>query len=101
MGACTYTWVESFAVTDLAAAWYLRFAQLVDSAELVVNGHHQGARAWAPWEWALTSLRPGRNRFELRVHGTAGNTHELDWPNQPQGWIGAATLYTLTREDLT
>jgi hypothetical protein len=101
MGACTYTWVESFAATDLAAAWYLRFAQLVDSAELVVNGHALGARAWAPWEWALTGLRPGRNRFELRVHGTAGNKHELDWPNQPQGWIGAATLYTLTREDLT
>jgi hypothetical protein len=92
MGACTYSWTESFDAADLAQTWCLRFARLVDSAELRLNGHSLGARAWAPWEWALPELRRGRNRFELTVHGTAGNKHDLDWPNQPQGWIGAATL---------
>lgn len=93
MGACTYSWVESFRAAELTQSWHLRCARIVDSAELRVNGRSQGRRAWAPWEWALNGLQEGRNRFELTVHGTAGNKHELDWPNQPQGWIGAATLY--------
>ena len=64
----------------------------MDSAELFINGVSVGSRAWPPWRWPLPELREGLNTFKLVVSGTAGNKHELDWPNQPQGWIGRAWL---------
>jgi hypothetical protein len=70
----------------------IEFDAIVDSAQLLVNGHTCGARAWAPWRWHLPGLRPGRDRLDLVVYGTAGNRHELHWPDQPQGWIGSARL---------
>jgi hypothetical protein len=92
MGAGKYSWSEVFTEAELDRPWTIHFDSIVDSAEFFVNGESQGSRAWAPWEWRLTGLRKGRNRFDLVVHGTAGNKHELDYPAQPQGWIGAALL---------
>jgi hypothetical protein len=77
---------------DLGVSWTLRLDEVVDNAELFVNGKSMGTRAWAPWRWTLSGLREGMNSFELVVSGTAGNRRELGWQNQPQGWIGKARL---------
>jgi len=92
MGRGRYRWRETLTARDLERAWSLEIEQVVDSAELLVNGKSVGARAWRPWCWPLRGLRKGSNTFELIVSGTAGNLRELDWPNQPQGWIGHAWL---------
>lgn len=93
MGAGEYGWRESFTPGDLAGRyWTLALDRIVDSAELFVNGKPQGVRAWAPWRWALSALRPGPNEFRLKVNSTAGNKHELRWPDQAQGWIGGGLI---------
>lgn len=94
MGRGCYRWTESLSAADIAAggAWTLELDDVVDSAECLVNGRRMGARAWKPWRWALSGLTAGENRFELVVSGTAGNLHTLEWPDQPQGWLGAGRL---------
>jgi len=92
MGEGRYEWRENFTAEDLRVAWTLEADRIVDSAELFVNGESAGVRAWAPWRWELPNVRRGANTFSLVVSGTAGNKHELRWPNQPQGWIGRARL---------
>lgn len=92
MGKGMYRWNESFSGDDLSNCWSIEFDSIVDSANLVVNGLNLGTRAWAPWRWSLPNLKKGANTFELVVSSTAGNKHKLDWPNQPQGWIGNAYL---------
>lgn len=92
MGSGVYRWEETLSRGDAGKAWSLELDDVVDSAVLTVNGKSVGTRAWEPWKWELPSLKTGRNRFELIVSGTAGNKHKLDWPNQPQGWIGGGRL---------
>jgi hypothetical protein len=92
MGTGFYRWTERIAADERGAWRALELEQVCDSAELWVNGTPCGTRAWAPWRWPLPELKPGPNRFELRVWSTAGNKHELDWPDQPQGWIGGGWL---------
>ncbi len=94
MGGCRYQWTEQFSEAELASGspWILELDRVIDSAQCVVNGRSQGSRAWLPWRWDLHGLRPGPNRFELMVHGTAGNLHTLEWPGQAQGWIGGGRL---------
>lgn len=92
MGAGRYTWEEDFATAELDGDWALVLDQVVDSADLTVNGVSQGVRAWAPWRWALSGLCAGPNTFELTVHSTAGNMRKLRWPNQAQGWLGQGWL---------
>jgi len=92
MGEGRYEWRENFTAEDLRVAWTLEADRIVDSAELFVNGESAGVRAWAPWRWELPNVRRGANTFSLVVSGTAGNKHELRWPNEPQGWIGRARL---------
>lgn len=94
MGAGIYRWTERIARDEIKRWQILELDGICDSAELKVNGESAGVRAWAPWRWNLPALKPGGNRFELRVQGTAGNKHELDWPNQPQGWLGGGRLVT-------
>jgi hypothetical protein len=95
MGGGVYRWTETLTRAEAAAEWRLELDGIVDSAALFLNGVSQSLRAWAPWQWPLAGLQAGRNGFELRVSGTAGNKHELDWPNQPQGWIGGGRLIRL------
>lgn len=92
MGDGVYEWREKFSADDLTRAWSLEVDDIVDSAELFVNGESMGTRAWRDWRWLLSDLKDGTNILRLVVSGTAGNKHEIDWPNQPQGWIGKATL---------
>jgi hypothetical protein len=92
MGAGVYRWTERIAPDEIQTWRLLELDGICDSAVLKVNGVSVGVRAWAPWRWVLPDLKPGRNRFELRVQGTAGNKHELDWPEQPQGWLGGGRL---------
>lgn len=92
MGAGVYRWTEKIAPGEIARWTALEVDGVCDSAELKVNGQSAGVRAWSPWRWSLPVLKSGVNRFELRVWGTAGNKHELDWPNQPQGWLGSGRL---------
>ncbi len=95
MGEGRYRWTESFSPADLESSWTLQVERIVDSAQLRVNGASMGVRAWAPWRWPLSGLKEGPNVFELIVSGTAGNRHELRWPDQPQGWIGGAWLVAM------
>jgi len=92
MGAGAYRWIERIAPDERERWKAVELDGVCDSAELWVNGAPLGSRAWAPWRWTLPELKAGANRFELRVWSTAGNKHELDWPNQPQGWIGGGCL---------
>jgi len=92
MGRGRYRWTEMLARNEAGPDWTLELDGVVDSADLRVNGCVAGRRAWAPWRWDLPELKPGANRFELCVYGTAGNKHKLDWPNQAQGWIGGGRL---------
>lgn len=96
MGDGIYDWTERFSKGDLAYAWRLELEEVVDSAELFLNGESMGTRAWREWRWKLPALKPGTNRFRLVVSGTAGNKHGLDEPAQPQGWIGKGTLVGTT-----
>ncbi len=93
MGDGVYRWNEIFSEKDLASAeWFLELNEVVDSAKLEINGIDQGTRAWSPWRWPLTNLKPGENTFALTVSSTAGNALSLLYPAQPQGWIGAGRL---------
>lgn len=90
MGRGVYRWNESWTSEDLARAgtWVLELDKVTDNAECFMDGQSLGLLAWKPWRWTLPEVTPGHHRFELVVSGTAGNRHELEWPNQPQGWIG-------------
>ena len=92
MGLGRYTWTETLTGEECRIFRDLEFERIVDSAELRVNGRDLGRRAWSPWRWPLRGLRAGVNRFELTVSSTAGNKLALEWPNQPQGWLGKAWL---------
>lgn len=93
MGDGVYRWSETFSEKELMrAAWFLELDQVVDSAQLAVNGVDQGTRAWNPWRWPLMGLKSGENTFELTVSSTAGNAFALRYPAQPQGWIGSGKL---------
>ena len=83
---------ESLKLYEEGAALVHRLREILDSAELRLNGRRLGRRAWAPWRWALPGVREGENSFELLVYGNGGNQRKLVWPNQPQGWIGRAWL---------
>jgi len=91
MGRGCYRWTETLSAADTAAGgtWTLELDDVVDSAVCRVNGRPMGARAWKPWRWVLSGLTAGENRFELVVSGTAGNLRMLEWPDQPQGWMGS------------
>ena len=92
MGAGCYRWTERISADEIERWRLLELDGICDNAELKINGASVGVRAWAPWRWNLPVLKPGRNRFELRVLGTAGTKHELDCPHQPQGWLGGGRL---------
>ena len=92
MGKGRYRWREPLGVQDARRTWRLELEKIVDSAELFVNGTRIGRRAWRPWAWDLAGLKEGENRFELVVSGTAGNKHELDRTDTPQGWVGGGWL---------
>lgn len=92
MGQGCYSWTENLSDLDALGFSEIEFDGIVDSAELSLNGCSLGRRAWSPWRWVLRGLKPGINRFELIVSSTAGNKFSLEWPNQPQGWIGKAWL---------
>ena len=92
MGGGVYEWGHRFSADEAGEEWAIEIDQVVDSAELYLNGRSLGRRAWAPWCWTLKGLKAGGNAFELRVHGTGGNLRKLNYPNQPQGWIGHAWL---------
>jgi hypothetical protein len=91
-GDGVYRWSESFTAAEAKAAWSIAFDDIVDAAELLVNGQSVGSRAWAPFRWSLAHLHAGENQFELRVSSTAGNRFKLIYPRQPQGWLGQAHL---------
>jgi hypothetical protein len=92
MGAGEYTWTESLPSGSTLSGWRLELDQVVDSAELFVNGRSCDRRAWGPWRWQLPKLKKAENRFRLVVSSTAGNRLALICPNQAQGWIGKAYL---------
>jgi hypothetical protein len=93
MGDGVYRWTERLSADDLAGGnWMLELDEITDSALLRVNGLDLGTRAWAPWRWSLSALKPGDNTFELTVSSTAGNRLSLLYPAQPQGWIGKGRL---------
>ena len=92
MGSGDYVWRHRFRSQDVEVPWALDVDGIVDCGELFLNGASLGRRAWAPWRWELAAVRPGWNRFRLRVHGTGGNARKLLYPFQEQGWIGRAWL---------
>jgi hypothetical protein len=93
MGDGTYRWTETLTEAELAAGdWSLELDEVMDSAQLSVNGADQGTRAWGPWRWPLAGLAAGENTFELTVSSTAGNRVQLLYPAQPQGWLGKGRL---------
>ncbi len=92
MGSGWYAWQHRFRPQDVEVPWALEVDEIVDCGELFLNGASLGRRAWAPWRWELAAVRPGWNRFRLRVHGTGGNARKLIYPFQEQGWIGRAWL---------
>jgi hypothetical protein len=93
MGDGTYRWTETLSEADLrSGAWSLELDDVMDSAQLLVNGQDQGTRAWGPWRWPLAGLTAGENTFELTVSSTAGNRLQLLYPAQPQGWLGKGRL---------
>jgi hypothetical protein len=96
MGSGVYRWRETFADGEPLSDWRLELDEITDNAELRVNGRPLGRLAWPPWRWTVPDLRAGVNAFELRVSGTAGNKHELDWPAQPQGWVGGGRLVRMS-----
>lgn len=59
---------------------YLEFDWVAASAELFVNGRSAGLRAFAPWIFRLSPLRPGRNRLKLVVSNPLGNEWRARYP---------------------
>jgi len=92
MGDGVYEWREEMSPAEAGDGWVFETDRLVDSGELFVNGRSAGTCAWRPWRWNIPRLKAGTNQLRLVVSGTAGNKHEMDWPEQPQGWIGGGWL---------
>jgi hypothetical protein len=89
MGSALYKWTHNFSRSDIESGiWYFMAENIIDAGELFVNNKSAGLKAWEKWSWQLNDLQPGRNTFVLKVWGTAGNKHGIEWCDQPQGWIG-------------
>lgn len=69
----------------------LRFAEVGDLVEVVLNGEPVGVRAWPPYHLEVTDkVRPGLNRIELRIANTLQNLFRRD--PRPSGLLGGAEL---------
>ena len=93
MGEGIYEWEEFFTDFEIKnGKWVFVADEIVDNAELFLNGKSIAVRAWRPWEWQLDGLSEGKNHFRLVVNGNAANKHDIDWRGAPQGWIGRGWL---------
>ncbi len=87
-GAAWY--LREFGLDDLAGHWTLRFAAVMDEAEVYLNGALVGrhAGAYTPFGLDVTAvLRQGRNLLAVRVLDVVTGTPEhLRSPHGKQGW---------------
>jgi len=70
---------------DEARARFLDLGQVGDIAEVTVNGHPAGVRAWAPYVLPV-ALREGENTLEVRVTNSMANAY--DGLQLPSGLLG-------------
>ncbi len=62
-----------------------------DIAEVFLNGASLGARAWAPYTWAIGQHgQPGENQLEVRVINSIAN--RLEGLQMPSGLLGPARV---------
>ena len=77
------------------------------AAEIWVNDVYAGARPWRPFVLEVTDhLRPGPNRFKIRVANTEANARVvgenigiLDKIDE-NGWIGPASLVPFIEREI-
>jgi hypothetical protein len=83
----------SFALTPahVQQPLFLDLGQVGDIAEVVLNGMTAGARAWAPYVWAINPIcQVGDNQLEVRVTNSMAN--RLEGLQRPSGLLGPVSI---------
>ena len=98
-GSMTYEKTVEIPATLLKERVLLDCGKVGVAAEIWVNDYYAGARPWQPFVLEVTDhLRPGPNRFKIRVANTEANARAvgenigiLEKIDQ-NGWVGPASL---------
>ena len=70
---------------------FLDLGQVGDIAEVLLNGTTVGARAWAPYVWAIDPIcQVGDNQLEVRVTNSMAN--RLEGLQRPSGLLGPVSI---------
>jgi len=82
---------KSIDLPEFVGRTFIRFEQLAESVEVVVNGQSAGVILWPPYELELTGfLVPGSNQLELRVANTNHNLFARE--PLPSGVMGRVVI---------
>lgn len=88
-GALAFRAAFTLTAADTRAR-FLDLGQVGDIAEVIVNGHPAGVRAWAPCVLEIAHLREGENTLEVRVTNSMANAY--DGLQLPSGLLGPVVL---------
>jgi hypothetical protein len=106
-GSMTYEKTVDIPVTLLKERVLLDCGRVGVAAEIWVNDVYAGARPWQPFVLDVTDhLRPGPNRFKIRVANTEANARAvgeviglLEKIDQ-NGWVGPASLVPFIEREI-